>query len=197
MFTRAVRGCRYFLRTTVTKSLANIVRERDLWVVGVQSPPPVISPYVFCCFALPQRVCFFDSTCLVTLVATRIKLEVGIEHALHIEFEYQRAVFEVHDVIIGRVYFGLVRVRLTHAEIAIVCRETVGYVRVYLNRACRSLMTKYMGALGRVGTASVINDATSAATWEIMDGAPAKGRRPLSLLWRLVFQCTRQFVIKA
>lgn len=146
--------------------------------------------------ACHQSVCFPLLYCViayaycqpVTTHRSRIKLEVGIEHALHIEFEYQRAVFELHDAIIGRVYFGLVRVRLTHAELAIVCRETVGYVRLYLNRVCliRFDYVPYTGALCRVGTASVINDATSAATWEIMDGAPAKGRPPLT------FQCTRR-----
>jgi vacuolar protein sorting-associated protein 26 len=61
---------------------------------------------------------------IIPLPPRRVKLEVGIENALHIEFEYERATYEVNDVIIGKAYFGLVRVVLTHAEISLVRHET-------------------------------------------------------------------------
>lgn len=56
---------RYFVRATVTRSYAsNIVEEQDLWVQLLGSAPPI------------------NST---------IKMEVGIEDCLHIEFEYNRS----------------------------------------------------------------------------------------------------------
>lgn len=61
---RSVR-LRYYLRATVTRSYAsNVVLEQDLWVQLLGSPPPV------------------NNT---------IKMEVGIEDCLHIEFEYDKS----------------------------------------------------------------------------------------------------------
>ena len=53
-----------------------------------------------------------------------ISMEVGIEDCLHIEFEYQKSKFHVNDVIVGRVFFLLVRIKIKHMELAIVKRES-------------------------------------------------------------------------
>ena len=37
-----------------------------------------------------------------------IKMEVGIEDCLHIEFEYNRSKYHLKDVVIGKIYFLLV-----------------------------------------------------------------------------------------
>eukprot|EP01121_Diplochlamys_sp_Union-15-3_P016956 TRINITY_DN587_c0_g1_i2.p1 TRINITY_DN587_c0_g1~~TRINITY_DN587_c0_g1_i2.p1 ORF type:complete len:188 (-),score=37.79 TRINITY_DN587_c0_g1_i2:58-621(-) len=56
---------RYFLKFSVVRSLAtNITKELDVWVINFQSPPEINNS---------------------------IKMEVGIEDCLHIEFEYGRS----------------------------------------------------------------------------------------------------------
>jgi len=55
-----------------------------------------------------------------------IKMEVGIEECLHIEFEYQKNKFHLRDCVVGKVYFLLVRIKIKYMEIAIIRRETVG-----------------------------------------------------------------------
>ena len=55
---------RYIVRVTVAKRLSNIVAEKELWVHSYRMPPSVN-----------------DS----------IKMEVGIEDCLHIEFEYNKS----------------------------------------------------------------------------------------------------------
>ena len=51
-------------------------------------------------------------------------MEVGIEDCLHIEFEYQRSKFHLTDVIVGRIYFLLVRIKIKFMELAIVRKES-------------------------------------------------------------------------
>lgn len=80
-----------------------------------------------------------------------IKMEVGIEDCLHIEFEYKKNAYHLNDVVIGRINFLLVRIKLKHMELEIKRRETVGSgIDAHLE-----IMT--------------------VSKYEIMDGAPAKG----------------------
>lgn len=55
---------RYFVRVTVARRLADTIRERDIWVNSYRMP---------------------------TEVNNSIKMEVGIEDCLHIEFEYNKS----------------------------------------------------------------------------------------------------------
>ena len=55
---------RYFLRVTVSRRMADVVREKDLWVYSYRQPPESNSV---------------------------IKMDVGIEDCLHIEFEYSKS----------------------------------------------------------------------------------------------------------
>lgn len=56
-----------------------------------------------------------------------VKLEVGIEDCLHIEFEYDRTRYALPaDVVTGRVYFLLVRIRIKYMEVAVIRRESSG-----------------------------------------------------------------------
>ncbi|TYZ57895.1 hypothetical protein PybrP1_010499 [[Pythium] brassicae (nom. inval.)] len=123
---RSVR-LRYLLRATVTRSFAsNVVLEQDLWVQLLGSPPPV------------------NNT---------IKMEVGIEDCLHIEFEYDKSkwVYHLKDVVIGKIFFLLVRIKIKHMELAIIRREIVG------------------------AGAEKHNESETVTKFEIMDGAPVKG----------------------
>ena len=70
-----------------------------------------------------------------------IKMEVGIEECLHIEFEFNKSKYvrlwrcnsadrmvryHLRDVVIGKVYFCMVRIRVMHMEVALVRKETAG-----------------------------------------------------------------------
>jgi vacuolar protein sorting-associated protein 26 len=115
---------RYSLRVTISRRLADIVREVELIVHTLSSYPEVNSP---------------------------IKMEVGIEDCLHIEFEYNKSKYHLKDVIVGKIYFLLVRIKIKHMEIAIIKRETTG--------------------IGQ----NTFNENETIAKYEIMDGAPVRG----------------------
>jgi vacuolar protein sorting-associated protein 26 len=78
-------------------------------------------------------------------------MEVGIEDCLHIEFEYDRGAYALGDVVLGKIYFLLVRIRLKHMELEVRRRESIG-----------------AGAAAR-------SDSETVAKFEIMDGAPVRG----------------------
>ncbi|KAH8386487.1 hypothetical protein KR093_000793, partial [Drosophila rubida] len=115
---------RYFLRATIVRRISDITREVDIAVHTLCSYPEMNSP---------------------------IKMEVGIEDCLHIEFEYNKSKYHLKDTIIGKIYFLLVRIKIKHMEIAIIKRESTG-----------------------TGP-NVFNENETIAKYEIMDGAPVKG----------------------
>lgn len=90
---------RYFVRVTVSRRLQDVFREKDLWVYSYRMPPETNSV---------------------------IKMDVGIEDCLHIEFEYSKSKYHLKDVIVGRIYFLLVRLKIKHMELSIIRRETCG-----------------------------------------------------------------------
>jgi vacuolar protein sorting-associated protein 26 len=124
--------------------MADVNKEKDIWVHSFRMPP--------------------DSN-------NSIKMEVGIEDCLHIEFEYNKskcafsgpllrhlkselfACFRYHlkDVIVGKIYFLLVRIKIKHMELSIIRRETTG-----------SPPNQY-------------NESETITKFEIMDGAPVRG----------------------
>ena len=55
---------RYFIRVTCSRRLANIVSDKEIWVYSYKMPPEINES---------------------------IKMEVGIEDCLHIEFEYNKS----------------------------------------------------------------------------------------------------------
>lgn len=82
-----------------------------------------------------------------------IKMEVGIEDCLHIEFEYNKAQYHLKDCVVGKVSFMLVRIKLKTMELDIVKRETTGQ-----------------------GPNSQTESETI-AKYEVMDGCPTKGNK--------------------
>jgi vacuolar protein sorting-associated protein 26 len=81
----------------------------------------------------------------------KIRMEVGIEDFLHIEFEYDRSHYDLKDVLTGRVYFRLVQLQLKHMELAISRREK----------------TKTHGV--------TYSETDTLCKYEVMDGVPARG----------------------
>lgn len=79
-----------------------------------------------------------------------IRMEVGIEDCLHIEFEYDKATYDAKGVVVGRVYFFLVRIRIKYMEVCLVKREICGSGN------------------------NVVMENETVAKYEVMDGAPVK-----------------------
>ena len=52
--------------------------------------------------------------------------KVGIEDCLHIEFEYNKTKYHLKDVVIGKIYFLLVRLKIKHMELEVRRRESTG-----------------------------------------------------------------------
>lgn len=80
-----------------------------------------------------------------------IKMEVGIEDCLHIEFEFSRCVYSLKDCVLGKVFFNLVRIKIKHMELNVIRKETFG-----------------------TGDKAV-TESENLTKFEIMDGAPVKG----------------------
>ncbi|KAI5098826.1 vacuolar protein sorting-associated protein 26B isoform X1 [Silurus meridionalis] len=118
------RRVKYFLRATISRRLNDITKETDILV---------------------------HTLCTYPELNTSIKMEVGIEDCLHIEFEYNKSKYHLKDVIVGKIYFLLVRIKIKHMEVNIIKRETTG-----------------------TGP-SVYHGNETIAKYEIMDGAPVKG----------------------
>ncbi|KAF8608839.1 vacuolar protein sorting-associated protein 26 [Ceratobasidium sp. AG-I] len=115
---------RYFVRVTLSRRMADVTKERDTWVHSYRMPP--------------------DSN-------NSIKMEVGIEDCLHIEFEYNKSKYHLKDVIVGKIYFLLVRIKIKHMELSIIRRETTG------------------------AAPNQYNESETITKFEIMDGAPVRG----------------------
>eukprot|EP00884_Botryococcus_braunii_P015314 jgi/Botrbrau1/2466/Bobra.0226s0025.1 len=119
---------RYLLRVTVSRGYgSSIVKDFAFWVRNYSAVPEEPGN-------LPP-----------------IKMEVGIEDCLHIEFEYNKSKYHLKDVVVGKIYFLLVRIKLKHMEVEIRRRETTG-----------------QGSSAR-------NESETLAKYEIMDGAPVRG----------------------
>jgi vacuolar protein sorting-associated protein 26 len=121
---------RYFLRVTVTKTYGNTVEEIDYAVEN--SPVAQIANVP----NDPQE---------------GIRMEVGIEDCLHIEFEFDKSKYSLKDVILGKIHFVLVRIKIKHMEVAILRRENA-----------------------KLGS-NVFSNSENMTKFELMDGAPIKG----------------------
>ncbi|UYV69249.1 VPS26B [Cordylochernes scorpioides] len=115
---------RYLLRVTVVRRITDQVKEMEVVVHTLASYPEVNSS---------------------------IKMEVGIEDCLHIEFEYNKSKYHMFDVILGKIYFLLVRIKIKNMELSIIKRETTG-----------------------TGP-NTFTETENMSKFEIMDGAPVKG----------------------
>ncbi|XP_021843612.1 vacuolar protein sorting-associated protein 26A [Spinacia oleracea] len=116
---------RYVLKVTISRGYAGSIIEYHDFVVRNYSPLPSIN--------------------------NSIKMEVGIEDCLHIEFEYNKSKYHLKDVIIGKIYFLLVRIKIKNMDLEIRRRESTG-----------------SGANTHVETETL-------AKFELMDGAPVRG----------------------
>jgi hypothetical protein len=116
---------RYFVRVKISRQYAsNITKTIDFAVQNIGEEPEINNS---------------------------IKMEVGIEDCLHIEFEYNKTKYHLQDVVIGKIYFLLVRIKIKHMEIVIIKRESTG------------------------SGPNTYNESENISKFEIMDGAPVRG----------------------
>jgi len=116
---------RYFVRLSVVRNYSsNVTKEVDMIVQNL-FPQPELN--------------------------NTIKMEVGIDECLHIEFEYDKSKYHMKDVVVGKVYFLLVRIKIKHMELNIIRREIAGST-----------------------AANQQTDNETLTKFEIMDGAPVK-----------------------
>ena len=80
-----------------------------------------------------------------------LKMEVGIEDCLHIEFEYNKSKYHLKDVVLGKIDFLLVRIKIKYMELAVIRRESAGSGQ------------------------NTYNESENITKYELMDGAPVKG----------------------
>jgi vacuolar protein sorting-associated protein 26 len=142
---------RYFIRVTITRNYNNnYTKELDFAVENAQSAAAVLAQSQK---AAQNAKVANKTTAPETTVSPfqPVKLEVGIEDCLHIEFEYNKQKYHTKDVILGKINFLLVRIKIKHMEIAIIRREAAG-----------------------TGT-NTYNESESLLKYELMDGAPVKG----------------------
>ena len=81
-FTYDALSCRYLVRVTISRRLADVVKEKDIWVHSFRMPPDINNS---------------------------IKMEVGIEDCLHIEFEYNKSKYVFHSAPLSIFYISLKR----------------------------------------------------------------------------------------
>lgn len=115
---------RYYLRVVATRPMGpNLTEERDVWIIKKDKEPT------------SNR---------------NIKMEVGLEEYLHIEFQYDKEKYHLEDVVCGQIHFVLARIPLMHMDIELIRKEIVSS-----------------------GGNEVI-ESEVVGTFEIMDGMPAR-----------------------
>jgi len=116
---------RYYIKFSCVRSFAaDIIEEREICVEHYAPPPEINSP---------------------------IKMEVGIEDCLHLEFEYNQQKYHLDDAIVGKIYFLLIRIRLRYMELELIKRE-------------------WSGAQN-----DTVIESERLTQFEVMDGSPVKG----------------------
>ncbi|ODV94327.1 hypothetical protein PACTADRAFT_4271 [Pachysolen tannophilus NRRL Y-2460] len=137
---------RYYVKVTVNRKSTDILREKELWVYQHNQIASQENGEA----STNGSTSGNGSSSLVSNNQT-VKMDVGIEDCLHIEFEYSKSKYSLKDVIVGRIYFLLVRLKIKHMELSLIRRETVG------------------------SPPNQLSDSETVVRFEIMDGAPVKG----------------------
>ena len=154
---------KYYLKVTVSRKSSDIVKEREIWVYQYVKAADLVPNTKTTAIPEDRKKVAANSgngsaatsggskSGSSSSALTTVKMDVGIENCLHIEFEYSKNKYPLKGVIVGRIYFLLVRLKIKHMELSLIRRETVGS-----------------------GT-NQSSESTTVVRFEIMDGAPVKG----------------------
>ncbi|XP_016745365.2 vacuolar protein sorting-associated protein 26A isoform X1 [Gossypium hirsutum] len=154
---------RYILKVTISRNYVGNIVEYQEFVVRNYTPPPSINNIIKWLLLLlvlqyNYKYSLFEHVSQAELGSFLYcpsqaddPMEVGIEDCLHIEFEYSKSKYHLKDVIIGKIYFLLVRIKLKNMDLEIRRRESTG-----------SGPNTYV-------------ETETLAKFELMDGAPVRG----------------------
>lgn len=141
---------RYIIKVLMErKFLPPVTKEHDLWVQAIGMEPREHEP---------------------------IKMEVGIEDCLHIEFQYDRRMYHLQDIIRGKIHFLLVRIKIKHMELAVIRRETSGEgvaAAAAAASASDSAAAAAAAASANVDANNIFTETQTLVKYEIMDGWPS------------------------
>lgn len=136
----------YYVKVTVIRKSADIVKLRKFWVYLYNNISLPASSVIN-----PRQLDSGDEVSLTRNEPKPVKLDIGIENCLHIEFEYSKSQYSLKEVIVGRIYFLLTRLKIKHMELSLITRESSG-----------------------LQPSNYLIDST-VIRYEIMDGSPVKG----------------------
>jgi len=137
---------RYYIRVQVERKFFPPIQKDNEVVVWVRRPQPRVDE--------------------------PIRMEVGIEDCLHIEFEFNKQNYHLEDVIIGKIDFVLVKIKLKYMEIALIRREISGEGAKNVATATNS-------------SKDILTETQTLVRYEVMDGQPVKGESiPVRLFLR-------------
>lgn len=152
----------YYVKVTVARKTTDISKAKKFWVYlynNVSKPPAAI---ISSNDAQPTEEADGSDNAdqganskpqggLLRKEPKPVKLDIGIENCLHIEFEFSKSQYSLKEVIVGRIYFLLSRLKIKHMELSLITRESSG-----------------------LQPSNYLVDST-AIRYEIMDGSPVKG----------------------
>lgn len=151
----------YYVKVTVARKTTDISKAKKFWVYlyhDVSKPPAAIlgngtqpSEETTGTDAVEQDKNGKLQSGLLRKEPKPVKLDIGIENCLHIEFEFSKSQYSLKEVIVGRIYFLLSRLKIKHMELSLITRESSG-----------------------LQPSNYLVDST-AIRYEIMDGSPVKG----------------------
>lgn len=83
--------------------------------------------------------------------------------------------YHLKDVIVGKIYFLLVRIKIKHMELSIIRRETTGARKSKVSSLCLSCNGPSSRESLRWSAPHQYNESETITKFEIMDGAPVRG----------------------
>lgn len=124
---------RYFVRVTLTPkaALTNVVKEQPVWFL-TKAPAPAVE-----------------------LAPVPSKTEVGVTGFLHIEVTFAKERFHLREVIVGKIFFAKVKLKIRSLEILLLKKERLGS--------------------GLITDEDARTETLQVGKVEVMDGFPAKG----------------------
>ncbi|QLQ78457.1 hypothetical protein HG537_0A07040 [Torulaspora globosa] len=146
----------YYVKVTVARRTTDISKAKKFWVYlynDVSKPPAAIlgTNGAQSTEETSGSVEQEPQTGVLRKEPKPVKLDIGIENCLHIEFEFSKSQYSLKEVIVGRIYFLLSRLKIKHMELSLITRESSG-----------------------LQPSNYLVDST-AIRYEIMDGSPVKG----------------------
>lgn len=132
----------YYVKVTVMRKSTDITKNKKFWVYLYNNLTSIKSIEGETPVGGNKNVKDLDKP---------FRHDIGIENCLHLEFEFSKSQYNLKEVIVGRIYFLLTRLKIRHMELSLLTRETSG-----------------------LKPSTFLLD-TTAIRFEIMDGSPVRG----------------------